>query len=123
MNTLGIVKRNIERAPQEVVGRLRTLGVATVHEAMGRAGLTQPVLAPIYEGWAEYDLASTFVKWADRFLDRPGTDVQGTSHFRYQTRTHGAGMITAVPITATMVRQVNSRMPKSIDSGPSAPPP
>jgi 4-hydroxy-4-methyl-2-oxoglutarate aldolase len=50
MNTLGIVKRNIERAPQEAVRRLRALGVATVHEAMGRAGLAQPVLAPIYEG-------------------------------------------------------------------------
>ncbi|MCK9685377.1 4-carboxy-4-hydroxy-2-oxoadipate aldolase/oxaloacetate decarboxylase [Scleromatobacter humisilvae] len=50
MNTLGIVKRNIERAPAEAVARLRAFGVATVHEAMGRAGLAQPVLAPIYEG-------------------------------------------------------------------------
>ncbi len=50
MNTLGIVRRNIERAPAEAVARLRRFGVATVHEAMGRAGLAQPVLAPIYEG-------------------------------------------------------------------------
>ncbi len=50
MNTLGIVKRNIERAPAEAVARLHAFGVATVHEAMGRAGLAQPVLAPIYEG-------------------------------------------------------------------------
>ena len=50
MNTLGIVKRNIERAPAEAVARLQAFGVATVHEAMGRAGLAQPVLAPIYEG-------------------------------------------------------------------------
>ncbi len=50
MNTLGIVKRNIERAPAQAVARLRAFGVATVHEAMGRAGLAQPVLAPIYDG-------------------------------------------------------------------------
>jgi len=50
MSTLGIVKRNIERAPAEAVARLQAFGVATVHEAMGRAGLAQPVLAPIYEG-------------------------------------------------------------------------
>jgi 4-hydroxy-4-methyl-2-oxoglutarate aldolase len=50
MNTLGIVKRNVERAPWEAVERLRAFGVATVHEAMGRVGLAQPVLAPIYEG-------------------------------------------------------------------------
>ena len=50
MNTLGIVKRNIDRAPSEAVRRLRDFGVATVHEAMGRVGLAQPVLAPIYEG-------------------------------------------------------------------------
>ena len=50
MSTLGIVKRNIERAPAEAVAQLSGLGVATVHEAMGRVGLAQPVLAPIYEG-------------------------------------------------------------------------
>ncbi len=50
MTTLGIVKRNIVRAPADAVARLRAFGVATVHEAMGRTGLAQPVLAPIYEG-------------------------------------------------------------------------
>ena len=50
MNTLGIVRKNIERAPAEAVARLRAFGVATVHEAMGRAGLAQPVLAAIQEG-------------------------------------------------------------------------
>ena len=50
MTTLGIVKRNIVRADAAAIERLRPFGVATVHEAMGRAGLAQPVLAPIYEG-------------------------------------------------------------------------
>ena len=50
MTTLGIVKKNIVRAPADAVARLRAFGVATVHEAMGRTGLAQPVLSPIYEG-------------------------------------------------------------------------
>ncbi len=49
-NTLGIVKRNIERAPAAAVQRLARFGVATVHEAMGRVGLAKPVLRPIYPG-------------------------------------------------------------------------
>ena len=50
MNTLGIVRRNIERAPAQAVARLQAFGVATVHEAMGRGGLALPVLAPIWDG-------------------------------------------------------------------------
>jgi len=50
MTMLGIVKRNIERAAPAAVSRLASFGVATVHEAMGRAGLAQPVLRPIYPG-------------------------------------------------------------------------
>jgi 4-hydroxy-4-methyl-2-oxoglutarate aldolase len=51
MNTvLGICRRNIERAPREAVERLSRLGVATVHEAMGRTGLARPVLSPIWPG-------------------------------------------------------------------------
>ena len=51
MNTaLGICRRNIERAPREAVDRLSRLGVATVHEAMGRTGLARPVLPPIWPG-------------------------------------------------------------------------
>ena len=50
MTMLGIVKRNIERAAPTAVSRLASFGVATVHEAMGRAGLAQPVLRPIYPG-------------------------------------------------------------------------
>jgi 4-hydroxy-4-methyl-2-oxoglutarate aldolase len=50
MTMLGIVKRTIERAAPAAVNRLAPFGVATVHEAMGRAGLAQPVLRPIYPG-------------------------------------------------------------------------
>jgi 4-hydroxy-4-methyl-2-oxoglutarate aldolase len=46
----GIVRRRIERAPAEVVGRLSRLGVATIHEAMARKGLMKPVMRPIYPG-------------------------------------------------------------------------
>ena len=50
MTTLGVVKRNIPRPAADLVARLSKLGVATVHEAMGRTGLAHPVLAPIYDG-------------------------------------------------------------------------
>jgi 4-hydroxy-4-methyl-2-oxoglutarate aldolase len=46
----GIVKRNIERVSSEIVARLSRLGVATIHEAMGRKGLMQPFMRPIYAG-------------------------------------------------------------------------
>lgn len=44
------VVRNIRRADTATIGALEELGVATVHEAQGRAGLAQPVLRPIYAG-------------------------------------------------------------------------
>ncbi len=50
MNNLGIVKRNIVRADPAAVVQLSRFGVATVHEAMGRVGLMQPVMRPIYSG-------------------------------------------------------------------------
>ena len=50
MTTLGIVKRNIVRADKAAVARLSTIGVATIHEAMGRVGLMKPYLRPIYKG-------------------------------------------------------------------------
>lgn len=50
LNELGIVKRNIERADPEAVARLAKFGVATIHEAMGRVGLMQPYMRPIYHG-------------------------------------------------------------------------
>jgi 4-hydroxy-4-methyl-2-oxoglutarate aldolase len=48
LNQLGIVKRNIVRADKAVVEKLSRFGVATIHEAMGRVGLMQPYMRPIY---------------------------------------------------------------------------
>ena len=42
------IVRKIERSPADVVRLLGVLGVATVHEAQGRAGLMRPYLRPIY---------------------------------------------------------------------------
>ena len=50
MNNLGIVKRNIDRANKAAVEKLSRYGVATIHEAMGRVGLMQPYMRPIYAG-------------------------------------------------------------------------
>jgi 4-hydroxy-4-methyl-2-oxoglutarate aldolase len=50
MYQIGIVKRNITRAERAAVDRLGPFGVATVHEAMGRVGLLQPYMRPIYPG-------------------------------------------------------------------------
>ncbi|APR03918.1 4-carboxy-4-hydroxy-2-oxoadipate aldolase/oxaloacetate decarboxylase [Thauera chlorobenzoica] len=50
INNLGIVKRNIERTGADTVARLAQFGVATLHEAFGRAGLMKPYMRPIYTG-------------------------------------------------------------------------
>ena len=42
------IVRSIVRPEMEVVQRLGELGVATVHEAQGRAGLMKPYMRPIY---------------------------------------------------------------------------
>ena len=53
-----VVIRNIDRADADVVKRLGTLGVATVHEAYGRSGLMKPYLRP---AWAGGEAAGTAV--------------------------------------------------------------
>jgi 4-hydroxy-4-methyl-2-oxoglutarate aldolase len=50
MTELGVVQRKIQRADRASVDKLASLGVATVHEAMGRVGLMNPYMRPIYPG-------------------------------------------------------------------------
>jgi len=50
MFELGVVYRNIRRADAALAQRLGAFGSATVHEAMGRVGLLQPYMRPIYPG-------------------------------------------------------------------------
>jgi 4-hydroxy-4-methyl-2-oxoglutarate aldolase len=45
-----IAIKNIARADATSVAELAKFGVATIHEAMGRAGLLAPVMRPIYPG-------------------------------------------------------------------------
>ncbi|MDY0748468.1 4-carboxy-4-hydroxy-2-oxoadipate aldolase/oxaloacetate decarboxylase [Paucibacter sp. R3-3] len=50
MYELGVVYRHIQRADATATEQLAALGTATVHEAMGRVGLLQPYMRPIYAG-------------------------------------------------------------------------
>ncbi|MDR0478897.1 MAG: 4-carboxy-4-hydroxy-2-oxoadipate aldolase/oxaloacetate decarboxylase [Burkholderiaceae bacterium] len=50
MYELGVVYRNITRADRVSADALGPLGAATVHEAMGRVGLMQPYMHPIFAG-------------------------------------------------------------------------
>jgi len=46
----GIAVRNVRRANAQAVAKLSKFGVATIHEAMGRTGLLDPGMRPIYRG-------------------------------------------------------------------------
>ena len=50
MYELGVVYRNITRADKAAVERLSRLGVAAIHEAMGRVGLMKHTMRPAYTG-------------------------------------------------------------------------
>jgi 4-hydroxy-4-methyl-2-oxoglutarate aldolase len=50
MYEIGVVYRNIERTDAPIAEALGAFGSATVHEAMGRAGVMRPYLRPIYAG-------------------------------------------------------------------------
>ena len=45
-----VVVRNIPRVSPEIAAKLAEHGVSTVHEAMGRFGLMQPYMRPIWPG-------------------------------------------------------------------------
>ena len=50
MSAQTIVIQGIARPSSEQLRRLGRFGVATVHEALGRGGLMNPVMRPIYSG-------------------------------------------------------------------------
>lgn len=50
LNNLGVVHTDITRADANVVAELSKYGVATIHEAMGRVGLMQHYMRPVYNG-------------------------------------------------------------------------
>jgi 4-hydroxy-4-methyl-2-oxoglutarate aldolase len=62
MKTIAV--RNITRAPHDAIKTLGAAGVATVHEAQGRLGLTKPYLRPAWGPAEAYGSAVTVLTHA-----------------------------------------------------------
>ena len=69
-------------------------------------------MAPKYHG------ASVSARPVKERFGRPGTCTQDTSQLTYQTKSQGAGMTKMEPMAKARVRQVNSRISKSMESAP-----
>ncbi|MDA3146622.1 4-carboxy-4-hydroxy-2-oxoadipate aldolase/oxaloacetate decarboxylase [Leucobacter sp. UCMA 4100] len=58
-----VIVTDIERPRAELVEQLEQLGVATVHEAMGRTGLVGTIVAPLQQGKCIAGSAVTVLCW------------------------------------------------------------
>lgn len=61
LNAIGIVRRGIVRADRAAVEKPSRFGVATIHEAMGRIGLLQSYMHPVYPAAALCGTALTIL--------------------------------------------------------------
>lgn len=58
-----VIVTDIVRADSSVIAELESLGVATVHEAMGRSGLVGPSVFPVQQGGRMAGSAVTVLCW------------------------------------------------------------
>ena len=101
----GIAVKHVSRADAASVAELAKHGVATVHEAMGRVGLLDTYMRPIYPGAAACGTAVTiFAHPGDNWMLhvaaemlRPG-DVAVPSAPAKNTRSPGSGVLTCVSV-------------------------
>ncbi len=80
MNDLGVVRCSIARVDGAAVEKLSRFGTSTVHEAMGRVGLLQPYIRPIYPdarvcGTAVTVLLQPGDNWMMHVVAEPGLDL------------------------------------------------
>jgi 4-hydroxy-4-methyl-2-oxoglutarate aldolase len=71
-----VVVRRVPETDPAIVEALRSHGVATVHEAMGRTGLMRPAIRPIFEGAQVAGRAITVLATAgDNWMIHAATEV------------------------------------------------